>query len=68
MRDAKMIAEKLQYVLLPKSREEKLIKLRNCTSQNIILDLQKWIFYIFFFFKIKGDLWGPLLLSLLLAL
>ena len=52
MRDLKMIGYKLKYVLNPKMREERGKELRNCKLKICIL----------------GDLWGPLILCLMLAL
>jgi hypothetical protein len=50
-----MIGYKLKYVMNPKSREEGVKELRNCIIfQN--------------FTHLLGDLWGPLLLCLALAL
>ncbi len=59
MRDLKMIGYKLRYVMLPKSREEGGKELRNCKQFFLLKKI-----YIYY----QGDLWGPLLLCLLLAL
>ena len=53
MRDLRMIGYKLKYVLLPRMREDKGKELRNC-NYTILNNL--------------GDLWGPLILCLMLAL
>jgi len=74
MRDLKMIGYKLKYVLLPKMREDSGKELRNCN----IKTRYKKIFQVDYFttliphfgflITLTGDLWGPLLLCLCLAM
>lgn len=59
MRDLRMIGYKLKYVLLPKMKEDKGKELRNCNKLHLVLN---------FIFILIGDLWGPLLLCLCLAM